>query len=256
MKSPPSAGTAFASAYDGHGRFNQLETPFVCPYPDCRVYAQHYWGSLHDVKRQLGGTVYTGRQLKGAEIVVAQCGSCKREAVFLDGRLAKPVVGEAPPPVDDMPATILSDYHEAAAILPGSPRAAAALLRLAIHTLLPLLGATRHGMDEQVGQLVGSGTIGVRVQVALDTLRVIGAGAAAPGMIDPRDDAGSAMGLFRLLNYMVEKAITDPKRADEMFALLPQHGKRDPIEQRHARFAAAPVDANPGISFVEAPHKA
>lgn len=120
-----------------------------------------------------------------------------------------------------MPAQIMSEYAEAAAILPGSPRGSAALLRLAVQKLLPLLGATKRDINHQIGELVEKGIISARVQKALDTLRVIGNEAVHPGTIDLTDNVEVAMALFRLLNFIVDKAISEPKHADEMFALLP-----------------------------------
>lgn len=133
-----------------------------------------------------------------------------------------------------MPREILQEYEEAAAILPGSPRGAAALLRLAVQKLLPILGAKKRDINDQIGELVANGLISSRVQVSLDALRVIGNEAVHPGTIDLKDDVETAMGLFRLLNFIIEKAISDPKHADEMFAMLPQ-GKRDAIARRDAQ---------------------
>jgi len=47
-----------------------------------------------------------------------------------------------------MPIEIIQEYMEAAAILPGSPRGSAALLRLAVQKLLPLLGAAEQEINK------------------------------------------------------------------------------------------------------------
>lgn len=214
-------------------RVNALTSPFVCPYADCGAFAEHYWGHMSDVDQVMNQARYQTRQLESAVIFAALCQSCKRDVIFIDGKLVKPATSEAPPPGEDMPYEILQEYMEAAAILPGSPRGSAALLRLAVQKLLPLLGATKRDINDQIGELVGKGAISLRVQASLDTLRVIGNEAVHPGTIDLKDDVETAMGLFRLLNYIVEKAISDPKHTDEMFALLPQ-GKRDAIAKRDA----------------------
>jgi hypothetical protein len=90
-----------------------------------------------------------------------------------------------------------------------------------------------------ISGLVAKGLISTRVQTALDALRVIGNEAVHPGTIDLNDDATIAMGLFRLLNFIVEKAISDPKHAEEMFAHLPE-GKRRAIAARDAKAALPP----------------
>ena len=177
---------------------------------------------------------YNGRQLVGSRIFVALCQSCQRDVIYLDGKLVKPTASEAPPPAEDMPVSILPEYVEAAAILRGSPRGSAALLRLAVQKLLPILGAKKRDINAQIGELVAQGLISPRIQVSLDALRVIGNEAVHPGTLDLKDDVDTAMGLFRLLNYIVEKAISDPKHADEMFAKIPQ-GKRDAIAKRDAQ---------------------
>lgn len=230
------ASEAYKAACTIPLRINDLSSPFVCPYSDCKIYAAHHWGCMSDVDRVIGSVSRGSRALRGAFINVALCESCKRDVIFLDGKLIKPAASEAPPPSDDMPIEIIQEYMEAAAILPGSPRGSAALLRLAVQKLLPLLGAAEQEINKQIGELVAKGLISSRVQTALDALRVIGNEAVHPGTIDLTDDVDIAMGLFRLLNYIIEKAISDPKHADDMFAMLPQ-SKRDAIAGRDAKSA-------------------
>jgi hypothetical protein len=186
---------------------------------------------MTDVSRMMAGVIYSGRHVKGADIFVALCQSCNRDVVFIDGKLAKPTASEAPPAAPDLPTALQSEYAEAAAIFPASPRGSAALLRLAVQKLLPLLGATKRDINDQIGELVAAGTIPVRVQQALDALRVIGNEAVHPGTIDLNDDTSVALGLFKLLNFIVEKAITEPAHAEEIYAMIPQ-GKRDAIARR------------------------
>lgn len=233
MKKLSTASEAYEAAVLSEGILNHINSPFVCPYPNCGVYSEHYWGYMSDVGRRVGATFYPARQLQGSAIFVACCQSCNRDVIFIDGKLVKPATSEAPPPGDDMPVEILPDYSEAAAILPESPRGSAALLRLAVQKLLPLIGATKLNINDQIGELVAQGLISARVQTSLDALRVIGNEAVHPGTIDLKDDVETAMGLFRLLNFIVEKTISDPRHADEMFSMLPK-GKQDAIARRDA----------------------
>ncbi|WP_218000357.1 DUF4145 domain-containing protein [Sphingomonas soli] len=212
-------------------KLRHLQSDFICPYPDCRSYTIHHWGVMYAISRLVGASTYSTRELEGAHITTAFCQSCERDVIFLDGKMVKPATSEAPPPAEDIPVEILNEYTEAAAILPGSPRGAAALLRLAVQKLLPLLGATKRDINDQIGELVAKQVVSRRVQQALDTMRVIGNEAVHPGTIDLKDDAATAMGLFRLLNFIIEKAISEPKHADEMFAKLPQ-GKVEAIARR------------------------
>lgn len=62
-------------------------------------------------------------------------------------------------------------------------------------------------------------------------MRVIGNNAVHPGSMDLRDDRATAESLFRLLNLIAEKMISDPKHVDEVYAMLPS-GARAAIEAR------------------------
>jgi formaldehyde-activating enzyme involved in methanogenesis len=130
-----------------------------------------------------------------------------------------------------MPADCLVDYKEAMDIAPLSTRGAAALLRLALEKLLPHIGATKGGINEAVGELVANGVIPARVQQALDSVRVIGNEAVHPGELDLKDDAEIVNVLFWLMNFIVEKAIAEPKEIDRVYAKLPS-GKLAGIANR------------------------
>lgn len=208
---------------------------FICPYPDCRTYAVHRWGSSWSATFESENRSSSRSPgISGVVIALSYCEACKRDAVFIDGKLAKPRVGEAPPPTPDTPPEILSDLNEAAHILPDSPRGAAALLRLALQKLLPLLGAKKAEINVMIGELVASGAISPAIQQALDSVRVIGNEAVHPGVMDLKDDVATAMALFRLINFIIEKCITEPKEVAAIYASLPP-GKLAGIAARDAK---------------------
>jgi hypothetical protein len=66
---------------------------------------------------------------------------------------------------------------------------------------------------------------------ALDSVRVIGNEAVHPGQIDLRDTPEIAMSLFGLVNFIVEKMITEPKEIDAFYGALPAT-KLDQIAKR------------------------
>ncbi len=70
-----------------------------------------------------------------------------------------------------------------------------------------------------------------RAQQAFDAVRVIGNEAVHPGEIDLRDDLDTVLTLFKLLNLIVEKVITEPKEIDQIYSGLPP-GKLKGIEDR------------------------
>jgi hypothetical protein len=163
-------------------------------------------------------------------VFVSSCYNCKELAIWIRDRLVYPADGEAPPANDDMPADIRRDYDEASSILNLSPRGAAALLRLAIQKLCKELGQPGENLNRDIGELVKGG-LDPRVQKALDTVRVIGNESVHPGQIDLSDDRATAEALFKLVNLIVEKTISEPKHVEELYASLPP-SKVKQIENR------------------------
>lgn len=151
---------------------------------------------------------------------VSRCYNCNEIAVWIFDRLIYPQKGEAPLANPDLPQEILQDYNEASSILDLSPRGAAALIRLCIQKLCKHLGQAGNNVNEDIKALVSAG-LDVRVQQALDAVRVIGNNAVHPGHMDLSDDRATAQSLFRLLNLIAEKMISEPKHVNEVYANLP-----------------------------------
>lgn len=220
---------AIDEAHDPIGR----AIAYVCPYPDCRTFAQHHWG----VVQQL--TVYPDPRAQGArpvgstKVVLSRCEACGNEVVFINGKMAEPHESEAPAPHKDLPADLVADFQEARQVLPVSTRGAAALLRLVVQKLLPMIGANEDDINKMIGQLVKEGKVNGAIQQALDSVRVIGNEAVHPGTMDLKDDEATAMTLFSLINYIVEKAIAEPKEIAAIYSGLPA-GKLAGIAQRDA----------------------
>lgn len=161
---------------------------------------------------------------------ISRCYNCDDVAVWIYDRMIYPQRGEAPPANADLPEEIRREYEEASSILDHSPRGAAALIRLAIQKLCKHLGQPGTNINTDIKFLVASG-LDARVQKALDAVRVIGNNAVHPGQIDLQDDRATAESLFRLLNLVVEKMISEPKHVDEVYASLPDPA-REAIEKR------------------------
>lgn len=161
---------------------------------------------------------------------ISTCSNCEMVAVWLHERMIHPDSGDAPPPNADMPEDIRQDYEEAGAIFARSPRGAAALLRLAIQKLCMILGQPGKNINDDIAELVRGG-LDPRVQQALDVVRVIGNNAVHPGQVDLRDNQATAGTLFRLVNLIVEKTISEPKHVSELFNSLPE-GAIKAIERR------------------------
>ncbi len=138
----------------------------------------------------------------------------------------------APPAHDRMPEAVKKEYDEAAAVLSKSPPAAAALLRLSIELLLKEINAPGKTINDQIGGLVKQG-LKKSIQRALDSVRVIGNEAVHPGMIDLRDTPEVAQAIFRLVNIIVDRMISEDAEIDEINALIPA-SKQAGITQRDA----------------------
>jgi hypothetical protein len=146
------------------------------------------------------------------------------------GGLIYPLKLTSPLPHKDLPESCKSEYDEARHVLPFSPRAAAALLRLCIQKLCKELGASGESINKDIGELVKNG-MDSRIQKALDVVRVTGNNAVHPGTMDLTDDDELVNKLFKLVNLIVEEMITKPKEIDTLYGALPETA-RLAIEKR------------------------
>ncbi|MNV50053.1 hypothetical protein D3C71_1420410 [compost metagenome] len=164
---------------------------------------------------------------------LSKCFNCEKVSVWIYDRLVHPSAGHAPLANPDMSDEIRRDYDEASTILDLSPRGAAALIRLGIQKLCKELGQPGENINKDIAALVAAG-LDVRLQQALDAVRVIGNNAVHPGQIDLRDDRATAEMLFKLLNLIVDKLVSEPKHIADIYGSLPQ-AALDAIEKRDAK---------------------
>lgn len=204
---------------------------FHCLY--CQTYAHQDWEDLCSeseyIDSQLGelGVVY----VRGEKVEFSICAKCKQPTIWIEKKAVYPFTGSFPLANSDLPKKVMDLYEEASSIANQSPRAACALLRLAIELLLKELGETGT-INEGIKNLVKK-RIDVRVQKALDVVRVTGNNAVHPGEIVIDDNTDVQM-LFNLINFIGEELITKPNRVDEMFNNLPEKDKKT-IEKRDGK---------------------
>lgn len=196
---------------------------FTCPH--CGVLARQYFFS-NNAELALSNT-FAGNDSVATNI----CENCDGFCVWVKGRLVHPDVVSTPLASEDMPESIRRTYEEAASIASRSPRGSAALLRLALQNLLTELSA-KPGINEAIAELVKQG-MPVRIQQALDIVRVVGNNAVHPGQIDVDDEATVTV-MFDLLNMICEYAITMPKKLTQLYGDLPE-GYRAAIDRRDRR---------------------
>lgn len=166
-------------------------------------------------------------------ISISKCFNCNDIAIWIYNRLAWPRQGTAPLPNPDLPEEIREDYEEASTILDLSPRGAAALLRLALQKLCKHLEETGDNINDDIAALVRKG-LDLRIQQALDVVRVVGNNAVHPGQIDLKDDRATAENLFGLVNLITERMISQPKHVEAMYTSLPEKA-REAIEKRDGK---------------------
>lgn len=193
---------------------------FNCPF--CGAYSNQKW---FPVKYQ----PYAVQDLIGCHCAFCSC--CSRYSIWFDEELIYPDLISVALPNNDLADDIKSDYHEAASILQKSPRGSSALLRLAIQKLCLQLGE-KGDIDKMIGSLVKKG-LPTAVQQALDTVRVVGNEAVHPGQLDIKDNTEIASKLFKLVNFIAEKMITEPNEIQEIFEAIPE-SKKKAIEVRDA----------------------
>ena len=202
---------------------------YTCPH--CNTLSQMDIGK-HHFKSDEASTFRNGYStiyLKN-ELIIHRCQCCGKKILWIDDTYIYPdIIAEEPNA--DMPESVKQLYKEAALIYNKSPRAACALLRLAIDRLCNELGETDRDINKNIGALVKRG-LSVEVQQALDVVRVVGNKAVHPGQIAiDVDDVETANVLMSLLNMIVTRMITEPKKIGVLFDKLPESVKKS-IENR------------------------
>ncbi len=151
-----------------------------------------------------------------SELSIASCESCGHISLWMGGKIVFPKGMPTDPPNNDLNEEIKSLYNEASKILTDSPRGSTALLRLALQMLLKQIGKEGKHINNDIKELVKSG-LSVKVQKALDLLRVVGNNAVHPGLINIDDNRDVALKLFRILNIIADEMITKPKEIDTLY---------------------------------------
>ena len=163
-------------------------------------------------------------------LTIHKCQCCGKQILWIDDTYIYPdIVSEEANP--DMPNSVKQLYNEAALISNKSPRAACALLRLAVDKLCLELGETDRDINKNIGALVKRG-LSQDVQQALDIVRVVGNKAVHPGQIAfDVDDYATATMLMHLLNMIVTRMISEPNEINCLYQGLPESVKKS-IENR------------------------
>ncbi len=218
-------------------------TAFNCPY--CSAYAKQTWMYILPAYDKSGNkyrvesiSIILKEKNLSVDVEVSFCSRCSQPTFWLSDpdmpKIMYPATRTSPPANDDLDDNIKKIYNEAADIANLSPRAACALLRLAIQMLLTQLGEKGDNINNDIRNLVAKG-LDPQIQQALDIVRVTGNHAVHPGEID-FDDTTDVQALFDLINVIADTLITQPKQIEAMFNRLPQKDKKS-IKKRDTRTA-------------------
>lgn len=181
---------------------------FSCP--NCGVYSKQIWCNYYYMD------VHYASNTQDTEIKRCECLHCEKASIWYKRNMIIPSVGGVDLPSQDLPEEIKSLYIEARDILNKSPRGAAALLRLALELLCKHLGEKGKNIDDDISVLVKKG-LPIKIQQALDIVRVVGNKAVHPGQIDISDNYELASKLFGLINIIADVMITQPKEIENLY---------------------------------------
>ena len=148
-------------------------------------------------------------------LYISECYNCQKVAIWRFEKMIFPKSAKIPKN-QDMPDNVKSIYDEANDILDLSPRAATALIRLALQELLIFLGKKGNHLATDINQLINEGKISSVAQDALNIVRLAGNNAVHPREIDDSDNKDVAEKLFGLLNFIVDETITRPKQIETL----------------------------------------
>jgi len=205
---------------------------FICPH--CNTYAHQEWfrmskvaiPSSYEFPEQASVVIPKGML---DNLFLSTC-SCGKYTLWIDKKIIYPKSSFVPSPIEEMPEDVKAEYLEAKNIVNESPRGASALLRLALQKLMVHLGEEGKKIDKDIGNLVNKG-LSVKIQQALDSIRVIGNESVHPGEMDLKDDINTAKSLFIILNLIVKEIIVQPKEIEELYGRLPV-SKKEGIKNR------------------------
>lgn len=194
---------------------------FHCPF--CNVLTSQSWSRVSSDS--------------AFEIYTCLCFNCGRKSIWLENRdsrfvgnrnsMVYPITSTAPIPHEDMPEDVKEIYEEARQIQQYSPRATAALLRVALEKLTVHLGETTGKLNTRIANLKKKG-LPQKVIDSLDIVRITAnEGGSHSGTIDleSKDNSGIVDKLFFLVNFIVEKTISEPQMVGNMFSELPPDKK-------------------------------
>ena len=202
------------------------EAQFHCPH--CNVFAKQRWSHMiansNHNWHSFVDDLTNFQEWFSPEWSVSKCEHCSGKIIWNDEEIIYPRKIIVENPNLDLSEEIRNDYLEAARVFNESPRAAAALLRLALQKLCKQLGEKGDNINDDIKNLVKKG-LNPLVQKSLDSLRITGNNAVHPSQINTKEQPKKVLKLFNLLNFIADKMISEPKEISDFYEELPQKSK-------------------------------
>lgn len=189
---------------------------FTCPH--CNTYAQMNWEESNF------------EYYNNIKIFIAFCCACCQPSIWYEKKMIYPKLRLVDFPNQDLPDNIKEIYEEAALIVDESPRGACALLRLTLQELMKYLGQDNKKLDNAIAELVKKG-LPLKIQKALDIVRIIGNNAVHPNELDINDNSEIAYKLFNMINLIADRMITAENEIEELYKKIPD-GAKKAVEKR------------------------
>lgn len=189
---------------------------FICPH--CNIVAIMAHKNNLEFYNSINNTM--------SRINIRQCVACNEINIWLDEKMVYPKPKFTLPPNEDLSENIKKLYIEASEIVEQSPCGACAILRLALQKMLKELGLYKKDLNTSIGDLIQSEKINKSLLKALEIVRVCGNNAVHEGVILLDDNKEIAKNLFKLINFIAEKLITEEKEINEFYGNLPNNKKR------------------------------
>jgi hypothetical protein len=192
---------------------------FTCPH--CNCFSQHHWRYIQVNNSYENDT----------EATTSWCLRCHQYCFWKKQSLVWPSKSGVADPIDGCPDPIKAVYQEAREVFPYSPRASAALLRLAIQMICIEKGLPGKNINEDIGALVRNG-LSAQIQQSLDLVRVVGNNAVHPGQIEIEENKEHIERFFGLVNLIVDVLVVQPSKVSAMFHALVPPAQKQQIAKR------------------------
>ena len=207
-----------------HMTTNMTDKNYITPQYELDWFnCPHCWAYSHQTRHDMW---YWKWQIQWLNLKISICAKCEFYCIWdtIKEKMIRPNKSTAPIPNEDMPEDVKELYEEARQVSPLSPRAAAALLRVSLEKLTAHLWETEWKLNTRIWNLKKQ-WLPESVIESLDILRITANEWWSHSWeidLTWADNQDTVNKLFFLVNFIVEKTITEPKEIAQMYWELPE----------------------------------